>query len=251
LEILLVVGLLAVLFAFVMPNMFVRYEKQRLIESAQRLRAQAQMVRAHAMADSQRYRIRWADEEDTDADEVLDWPRQPFIEYEPDPFETEEDEWEPAEATWVLDEILIAPIRCLAVQLGKPTEYLTFEERFGRLDPESEPIRPDLVFEPDGTCEWATFTLTDDTETAIGDLNIIDVIVDGRTGQVWLQQQLSETELDELEEGLGMEKVIPFMRRDMVRSGKPLDEVVRERQAAREEADRNRAYRQEDLYPQE
>lgn len=235
LEILIVGGLLIVLFTFVMPNLFGRFEKQQLVESAQRLRAQIQMVRTRAQADNLRYRVRWPTEEDTDADDPLDWPRQPFIEYEPDPYQTEPDDWSLAESAWVLEETLIAPVRCLTVTLGKPTAYLTFDERFGLVDFEGVMDRPEVVFNPDGTCEWATFTLTDDRASRDGELYVIDVIVDGRTGQVWIQQPLTDDELEELELGRGPEKLVPFLREDRIRGAKPLEEVVRERQAAREE----------------
>jgi type II secretory pathway pseudopilin PulG len=235
LEIIMVTGLLVVLFAFVVPNLFGRYEKQQLLESAQRLRAQIQMVRTQAQADNLRYRIRWVTEEDTNEDDLLKWPREPFIEYEPEPFITEWDKWSPADSAAVQQESLIEPVRCLAVTLGKPTAYETFDERFGGVDFNQAMDRAEVVFNPDGTCEWATFTLTDDRRNHRGELNIVDVIVDGRTGQVWIQQPLTDKELEQLRLGSATDKLVPFLRQDHIRGAKPLEEIVRDRQAAREE----------------
>jgi hypothetical protein len=235
LEILLVGGLLVVLFSFVMPNLFGRFEKQQLIESANRLRAQIQMTRTQAQMDNLRYRIRWVTHEDTNADDVRDWPRQPFVEFEPDPYDTDWEEWELADPVWVMDEILLSPVRCLSVTLGKPMHYETYDDRFGRTDFERPMERPELVFEPNGTCEWATFTLTDDRVNADGELMILDVIVDGRSGQAFIQHPLTDEEMEELELGQGMDKLIPFLREDRIRNAKPLDEIVRQREAEREE----------------
>ena len=77
--------------------------------------------------------------------------------------------------------------------------------------------------------------MTDDRVNKRGELNIIDVIVDGRTGQVWIQHALTDDDLRELEEGSGTATLVPFLREDRIRGAKPMDEIVRDRQAAREE----------------
>jgi hypothetical protein len=61
-----------------------------------------------------------------------------------------------------------------------------------------------LTLNPDGTAEWATFVLTDlpydeqlERQHAA---RILNVIVDGRTGQVWVQRALRREEVQLMEE---------------------------------------------------
>jgi hypothetical protein len=62
-----------------------------------------------------------------------------------------------------------------------------------------------LVFEPDGTSDWATFLLVADAPRQIDieeleNYERIEVIYEGQTGLAWLQRPFYEEELDLFEE---------------------------------------------------
>ncbi len=223
LEVLIVTGLLALLAGFVLPTLIGDFERARLPESARQMRALLQLTRANAMIEGRRYRIRFACP-DCEEEDVLDGQgeqRQPIVEVEDNPLERPE-EFRPLRAAWAQGEIFQRGVRCAGVRLGKPTveallgddfeaeQYqedrqeqleLSMEERF-------EEDFPPLVIEADGTCEWATFVLTNAPEDVeIADLDPetdeyrqIEVIIDGLIGLAWLQRPLYEEELELMRE---------------------------------------------------
>jgi hypothetical protein len=205
-EVVLTIGLLVVLFGLIMPNLIGDLEGRRLPESAQRMRALITLVRSHAMLDGKRYRIRFPNADEMDD---LGGDRQPLIEREDNPL-SEPEVYNAVDDFWVRGETLLGEVRCVLVRLGRPTLELIRsydervemeEERFEDEDPDF----PSLIFLPDGSCEWATFVLTNEPEPATAadlddDANVIEVILDGTTGQVFLQRRFYEEELDLLEE---------------------------------------------------
>lgn len=220
LEVLLVVGLLAILTAAVMPNLLGRFTKERLPRSAKQMRSLLQLTRANAMLDGKRYRLRFPREEELD-EEGTDL--QPIVECEEEPFRNP-GVYVPVEATWVRGETLLERVLCVRVRLGKPTvEQLleNIEDVTAELDEEEkqknvfyqefmedfEKDYPPLVFEPDGTSEWVTFIIAEiprgvDAEKphdlepdALADYKRIEVICDGLTGLAWLQRPFYEDEL--------------------------------------------------------
>ena len=76
-----------------------------------------------------------------------------------------------------------------------------------------------LFIDPDGTCEWVTFVLTNvDREAKVEDLEegdpVIHLIMDGLTGLIWLQRPFYDEELDMLRE----HNWPPVLRTDFLRT---------------------------------
>ncbi|HRX83576.1 MAG TPA: prepilin-type N-terminal cleavage/methylation domain-containing protein [Phycisphaerae bacterium] len=217
LEILLVLGLLAILSAFVMPAMISAVERERLPESARQLRALIQLTRANAMYEGRRYRIRFPREDEIDGQGTQ---IQPLVEVERDPL-TAPEEFTPVLASWAQDETLQRGIRCARVRLGKPTVDLMMGKATAEDLARNEEQRveqsvnvkfdegfPPLIIDADGTCAWATFLLTDapkdedvlDVDPRDTKYAMLDVIVDGLTGLAWLQRPLYQEELEMMKE---------------------------------------------------
>ncbi len=86
-------------------------------------------------------------------------------------------------------------------------------------DEETDEGRPAVVFQPDGTSEWATFVLTDapvdESPEDSEQWRELNVILDGVTGRVWVQRPLREDELELLEEyGLDLPLRFDLLRAD-------------------------------------
>ncbi|MHC4234646.1 MAG: pilus assembly FimT family protein [Planctomycetota bacterium] len=233
LEVVLVLGILVALAALAVPNLIAEIEGQRLPTSAEQMRSLITMTRANAMFDGKRYLIRFPREDELD-DEGDD--RQPLIEREDDPV-GEPWVFNPVKAPWVYGETLLRDVWCAQVRLGKPTverlqDGFQSEQESERLDEvfeDEEPDFPPLIIEPDGTSEWATFVITNVSgELTVEDLEeddpVIDVILDGVTGLIWLQRPFKEEELDMLEE----HNWPPVLRQDFLRPQLLTEEEVLE-----------------------
>ena len=207
LELMLVMGLISVMVGYVLPSFWNSLQAEALPNSAREFRALLYHVRARAMMEGRRYRIRFPDE-----DEFSDHPErrvQPLIEREDEPM-AEPGRYYEVNASWAREPVLRPRIRCVEFELGMPV--LTLEQR-GEEEAESvdeldEAPELDeklltgirLVFEPDGSSDWATFTLAelDDIEE-IEDLDsapLLNILLDGRTGQIWIQQPLLREEAE-------------------------------------------------------
>jgi len=217
LEILLVAGLLAILAGFVVPATLGMFEREQLPESARQLRTLIQLTRANAMYEGRRYRIRFPEEDELDGQ---GGQIQPIIEVERDPLSMP-DQFSLVRASWAEDATLQRGIRCARVRLGKPTVDLLLrrsgaeveveqeEEKLDRaLDVDFEEGFPPLTIEPDGTCDWVTFLLTNapvdedilDVDPRDTEFEMLEVIVDGLTGLAWLQRPLYVEELEMMKE---------------------------------------------------
>jgi len=210
LEVLLVIGLLAVLAGLAMPVMFGELARRELTESAENVRSLVVMARANAMISGNRYRIRW------DAES-----RQPIVEHEPDAIGAP-GEFVAVQAAWAREDVLLRKINCHEVWLGRPVQYELVVEEAEEDSSESEEVeeyltedeigRPTLVFDRTGRVDWATFVVA---EGRLGELTDeaeqLWVVVDGRTGQVLIERPLDEEALVE-------------MRIDRAKLLKPLDE---------------------------
>jgi prepilin-type N-terminal cleavage/methylation domain-containing protein len=214
LEILLVVGILAVLAGLAMPRLMQDLEAERLPQSCNQMRALLLLTRSNAMIDGLRYRIRFPsqDELDNTGDQ-----QQPIVEVERDPLEHPE-EFDRVKAAWARDPVLKEGVRCARVRLGKPTveEMLNEKKDQAAIDREEQLEQtteekfdtgfPPLIIEPDGTTEWVTFRLTDAPDDVTYDEldpeqdTVVDVIMDGVTGLVWLQRGLYPDELDMMQQ---------------------------------------------------
>lgn len=215
-----VIGLLVLLAAMIMPNFFRQYRAVQLPESARRLQAQISMVRAHAAWDAKRYRIRFPNLEAEELD-PLGTDRQPIIEREDDPLE-EPEVWNLVTAPWAVGDTLLGDTWCAEVRLERPTIDSIREARESRSEVSDiltekfrdfDPRWPPLYIEPDGVSEWATFVLTEAPRDLEPDeiaerielddedrIEVIEIIVEGETGLMWMQRPFYEEELDLFED---------------------------------------------------
>jgi len=200
-EVLLVLSLLALLTGWVTPVLFGHLKSRKLTESASQFRSLLVITRAHAMSTGKRFRIGW-DEED----------QQPIVEYEPEPIDGP-DEFVAYEAEWAADEILLDGVNCHEVRLGRPVylEVIDEDQKGGMFESggafEQEELRPEVVFDPTGQVEWATFVLADaELGEMLEDTARVLVVLDGRTGDVSVRPPLTEEELAEA--GIEREKLL-------------------------------------------
>lgn len=210
LEVVLVMALLVIIASAAVPTFIQEIRRQELPESARKMRALITLVRAHAALDGKRYRIRFAEEDETTRPGR---EHQPIIECEEDPF-LDPELFTEVNTPWSNQIVLVGHVWCAEVRLGKPTiedlqdrrEQVAedLEQAFEGQKENFNPDRPPLYVEPDGSCDWVTFTVTE----APYDLSIeqmidepkIDVILDGDTGGCWLQRPFYQEELDLFEE---------------------------------------------------
>lgn len=207
-EVVLVIGLLLLISAITLPNFFSELKREELPTSANQLRALVTLARANAAFDAMRYRIRFPREGETDA---LGGVHQPIVEREDDPIAHPE-VFNPVTTSWAVGKTLLGEVRCAEVRLGRPTvadikqrresASRELEQAFGvrTKGEEFERERPPVYIEPDGTSDWATFTLTKaPLEIPLSELYQqpgIDMILDGLTGLCWLQRPFYDEELD-------------------------------------------------------
>ena len=226
------IGLLMALFGLAVPDLLREIERSRLPESARQMRAMLTLVRANAMYDGKRYRIRFPEEDEIDSEGEQ---RQPLIEREDDPF-LEPGIYNLVTSPWARGKTLLRGIRCAEARLGRPTlerleEDLVGEQEDERLEALAEGFEegfPPLIVETDGTSEWVTYLLTDAPPEAeleaLEEHKRIEVIADGITGLIWLQRPFYEDELDMFKE----HDWPPVLRRDFLREAPLTEEDVLE-----------------------
>lgn len=216
LEILIVLGLLVVLAGFAWPVLQSQISASELPESAQRIRNMLNMARAEAVMEHKRYRIRFAPD-----------AQQPIIEYEPDPI-LRPNEWEPVPSAWAREPMLLADVQVHEVLPGRPVyleplgpdedpaqkledalaakDEAEDAEAFDAADPstamddieaEIDENRPMIVFESDGSAEWATLILAEAPldEPLEEETEQLWVILDGRTGLAFVRGRVTEEQL--------------------------------------------------------
>lgn len=209
LEVTLVIGLLVAICALAIPNFVRQIERESLPGSARQLRSLLALTRANASFEGKRYRVRFPKEGEKDP---LGGDQQPLIEREDDPIHDPE-VFHEVKAPWIVGKTLLGKVWCVEVRLGRPTidelrerrnEITEISEELLRSEEDFEPEYPPLYIEPDGSSEWATFTLTDAPRgTKIDELEDhprVDLIVEGTTGLAWMQRPFYEEELDLFEE---------------------------------------------------
>jgi len=229
-EVLMVLGLLVLLTAIAWPIMENRITRAELPESAARVRDMLFMVRAESAMEHRRYRVRFEPDQ-----------QHPLIEYEPDPIRFP-NEWEAVDSAWARESLLLADIQVHAIRPGRPL-YLqaisidedpstlmdeaeealeeaekAAEEGYdaqspqgvtGEDDIEIDETRPMIVFEADGSTEWATLVLArlpldeeleEEHEQAW-------VVLDGRTGLAMVRELVTEEQLADPEFYVQREKL--------------------------------------------
>jgi hypothetical protein len=163
------------------------------------------------MMEGLRYRVRFPTEDEVEDD--LERLFQPLVEREALPIE-EAGVFTEVQAAWAREPILRRSVRCVKFRLGMPPVPKEFDE-LTEAQAETE-TQADfdtgeeldieelsafkLYVEPDGSSDWATFTLAwlrtpeeeEDPELA----PTLNVLLDGRTGQIWIQQPLTDEEIE-------------------------------------------------------
>lgn len=214
--------LLGIVAAIILPNLEPDRRARTLTESAERLRALIEMAHAHAMQEGIRYRISFPgtpDPNDPDAEKEIDIPfetLQPDVSRQMDP--QGNPEWYGGfDADWKNLQILQDGTRCVSVLPGKPSYAINNQW------PIADPGMPEektqfvpLTLFPDGTTEWVTFVLTDlpfEVELQPQHVaHILYLIVDGRTGHVWMQRAFLNDEVEVMQE----HKAEPVMHMDFI-----------------------------------
>lgn len=215
LEILVVLSLLVIMVGFAWPLMVNQITAAELPESANRIRDMLFMARAEAVLEHRRVRVRFAPDE-----------QQPAIEYEPDSIQRP-GQWEPLTSAWVRESMLLADIQVHEVLPGRPVylKPLSFdsdpdeeqEESLEELedaaefdaaaassgmndeDGEIDETRPPIIFEVDGSTEWATIILArlPLEEVLEEEHEQLWVVLDGRTGLAQVREQVTEAQLSD------------------------------------------------------
>lgn len=221
LEVVLVMALLAAIAAFSWPYMQRQFEASQLTESADQFRSLLTLTRAQAMIDARRYRIRFEPEK-----------RHPIIECETDPFQAP-GKYDPVKADWAVDERLLGETQVHEIRAGRPDYTLPFDDQQSELEqdegftldsesgettestsdtagaalPENDsdkadqvPIdeqRPSIVFETDGSTDWATIILSNiaPADQLEEDERQIWIEIDGRTGLARIRESLTADQM--------------------------------------------------------
>jgi type II secretory pathway pseudopilin PulG len=198
LEGLLTILLLGLFFGLAYPDFDKLFRARRMEESAERLRSLIIMTRSRSMREGIRYRIQFPgtpDPLDKFAEKEIDVPFETVqpevfrqdrpIEF-PDSFVKVEDEWA-VEGPFLHD-----GIRCVASYFGTNFDETAGCKVVGPAVSEGKREFVPLTFNPDGTCDSITFRLTDypvEVQAAeVEPTRVVDLIVDGRTGQTWFQR---------------------------------------------------------------
>jgi prepilin-type N-terminal cleavage/methylation domain-containing protein len=178
LELLMVVGLLAVLALAAWPDLTGTTRAERLKESAKRMEALVAMCRAEAMNDARAYQLVFRQDGSVRVKAQLDPLKAPHL-------------YNPVQAGWGRIEVLQENVWVAAVQLlpEGPAPIRIIDEKLVFPDEqeiEPQPIdefeqAPTIEFEPDGTCGSLRWVLRDEHEQ-----NLL-LTLDGRLGRVGVE----------------------------------------------------------------
>lgn len=218
-EVLLVIALLALVTAFVLPDLAGNMERRSLVESADKLRALVVMTQAQAMQDGIKRRIEFPgtpDPLDRHARKEVEVPTataQPVVKQQTDPLNNPD-----FFGCDVEESVLREGTRCVAVLNWTAEMYCENSGGNQIAGPEistkGQTSFIPLTINPDGTTDKLAFVLTDlppDVQPQEYDVgHIIYVVVDGRTGQTWLQRAWRVRECLMMAEY----KVSPVLRQD-------------------------------------
>ncbi len=205
-EVLLAIGILAIISAMAVPALLRQFEREKLPTSAHQLRSLLTLVRANASFDGKRFRIRFPEIGEKDA---RGGNQQPLVEREDDAID-DPGVYNLVTAPWAVVPTIVGDVWCAEVRLGRPTvERLRsrsskIKDAVDKALEDFNPDRPPLLIEPDGSSDWVTFVLTTAPRgvslDGLEDYERLEVIADGVTGQAWVQRSLYAQELDLFEE---------------------------------------------------
>lgn len=221
-EILIALTLLGLLTVLAWPTMQSRITSMELPESASRLQSLLYMTRSSAMMEHRRHRLRF--EPGT---------QQPLVEYEPDPI-LSPGAFVEVPADWAREPVLQEDVQVHEIRVDRPiwlralsenedietirkeeerlreerldggqTEGIIADERFAGSGPNDEAeideTRPMILFEPDGSADWATIILASvpPEETLDEEAPQLWIVLDGRTGLAKIQEAITEEQLSD------------------------------------------------------
>lgn len=201
--------ILGLLIGFIYPDLDKMFRTRKMEESAEQLRSLLVRARSQAMRDGIKYRVQFpgtADPLDKTAEKEVDVPfetKQPEVFRQDRPLEFP-DSFAKVEDEWATIEFLKEGVRCVASFYGTNFDETPGTPIVGPPITEGKWEFVSLTFNPDGTCDHLTFRLTDlpfDVEpSSIEPTRVLDLIVDGRTGQTWFQRAFTIEEKDIMEE---------------------------------------------------
>lgn len=218
-EILIVLVLLTLMAALAMPALNRQLTATEMPESAARMRDVLYMTRSAAMLEHRRHRVRFAPNE-----------QQPYVEIEIDPI-FQPGVWTAVAYPWTDETFLLEDVQVNAIQPGRPmymrpvsasedadskeSQDATQEElrldvgvtdgqqigsigvAQGNDEAEMDPGRPAIVFETDGSSDWATIILSqlELGQSLDDEVQQLWIVLDGRTGLATVREQVTEEEL--------------------------------------------------------
>ncbi|MCZ6698155.1 MAG: hypothetical protein O7D94_04410 [Planctomycetota bacterium] len=216
-ELAITMGLVVLLASIAWPLMSGRITKAELPDSADRIRSMLFMARSGAVMEHRRHRVRFEPGE-----------QQPIIEYEVDPIR-EPGVWEPLTAKWTEEPVLLGDVQVHEVEIGRPfwTRPLAATDQPEDLEEEAEEAlltgdaesgleemallwpdagmedveidenRPSIIFEVDGSSDWATLYLArvDPEDELLEEEPQLWIVLDGRTAVARIQEKIDEATL--------------------------------------------------------
>ncbi|MCZ6815507.1 MAG: hypothetical protein O7F76_02275 [Planctomycetota bacterium] len=216
-ELAITMGLVVLLASIAWPLMSGRITQAELPDSADRIRSMLFMARSGAVMEHRRHRVRFEPGE-----------QQPIIEYEVDPIR-EPGVWEPLTAKWTEEPVLLGDVQVHEVEIGRPfwTRPLAATDQpedleeeaeealltgdaesgleemallwpdAGMEDVEIDEYRPSIIFEVDGSSDWATLYLArvDPEDELLEEEPQLWIVLDGRTAVARIQKKIDEATL--------------------------------------------------------
>lgn len=212
LEVLITIAILGLIVAFTFSNYGKVTASRSLQESSDRLRTLIMRAHAEAMRSGLKLRISFPGTPDPNdpltKDEQIDVPAetfQPSVQIQADHDKDglpDADSFDDCHDDWTAGPILQPGTRCVAVLPGQPNFDINTASPIAGPSM-AQGVRATFVpltLNPEGTCDWVTFVLTDlppDVQLeAYHAPRILNVIVDGRTGQTWIQRALRVDEVE-------------------------------------------------------
>lgn len=209
LEVILTILILGLIIGFMYPDLEKLLATRKLEESAEQMRSLLVMCRSRAMKEGIKYRVQFpgtADPLDKNAEKEVDIPfetKQPEVFRQDRPIEFP-DSFAKVEEEWTMQGFLKDGVRCVATYYGTNFDEMSGTEVVGPAITEGKWEFVSLTFNPDGTCDHLTFRLTDlPADIDAGEVtptHVLDLIVDGRTGQTWFQRAFTVDEKKVMEE---------------------------------------------------
>lgn len=240
-ELIVVLTLLVLLAMLAWPAVSSLMTSSELPESASRLRSTLYMARSGAISEHRRVRVRFEEKSS-----------QPIVEIERDPF-TSPGNFETITAAWTQEPVVLGDVQVYSVTLGRPEFMKPVSEDIGpgqggnetatdapeetadegakteetlalrtAIETKEDPNRPTIMFEPDGSTDWAWLTVARQMpgEGLPKDAEQRWVIVDGRTGMITIRDALSEEELADPDLCVARAKLeLPDIGRDLTETG--------------------------------